>query len=325
MNKMYLKLAELRSPLLITGETGTGKSYLTRKIHLISSYKNEKYIEVNLATISENLLESELFGHVKGAFTNATGDRKGYCELVGKGTLFLDEVAELSLQAQKKLLLLLEEKVYVPVGSCHRKRFMGRIIAATNRNLELMVENGTFRKDLYYRLMVFNHCLRPVRENEELLRELVLGIFKEYCDLLGKTNLIFENECFEYLLKYDWPGNIREIRNCIEYLVYFSEHVAGMQNLPEQIRKQEYSLNKTHVYRQTGKNPLNYREALDMFEEQYLNYTLRYYSGKVNMTAREIAMSKSTLISKVKKYGINIWEIKAESNNNANRLLKNAS
>ncbi len=303
------KLANTSSPILLTGETGTGKSYLAHQLHMQSNQIKSKFIEVNLATISDTLIESEIFGHCKGAFTGATESRNGYCWEVGSGTLFLDEVGELSLNSQKKLLLLLEKRVYTPVGTCKKHKFNGRIIAATNKNLKEMVNNGEFRADLYYRLAVFSHYLQPLRDSTRSIN----AMLSYYLDQFNNSNdlkLSFSRSCLNVLFSYHWPGNIRELKNCVEYTTAFSEKTIKISDLPSWMNIQNSILN----INLNTKSPDNYYIALQQFEKNYLKTVLKYYGGKINFSAKQMNISKSTLIAKIRKYGINHLMIKANHN-----------
>ena len=307
------KLAQIESTILLTGETGTGKSRLARVIHQVSRRRERRFVTVHLASISEDLLESELFGHVRGAFTGAIADKKGYCELVGNGYLFLDEIGEISVAAQKKLLFLLEEKKYLPVGSCCERKFAGQIIAATNRNLEKMVEQGEFREDLYYRLLLYSYRLPPLRENPRQLEQMIWQFWVENKERFGRLELQMEDQCLNVLRSYHWPGNIRELKNCMEYLVNCSDKVTRMENLPHWL---QYGLEDKRKKGPRAVNlsqfPLDYHQALENFEKLFLHEALTKFNGKISLTARELHISKSTLIAKVRKYGINIWDIKMQ-------------
>ena len=290
-----------RGPILLLGETGTGKSTFAKVIHDKVS-PSEPFICINLATLNENLIEGELFGHVKGAFTGAICDKKGYLETVGRGTLFLDEVGELSYSSQKKLLLLLEEGVFFKLGSTKERKFFGKVIAATNRNLLKMIKNGTFREDLYYRLNCFSFEVDPIRYDKKKKRSLINFYFEKFKTIYHKKKLVLNNDCLNQLYFYDWPGNIREIKNCMEFIVNSAEGVSvTLSNLPRWI-----DIGRTP----TQRNPcdfkaVGYYDSLCFFEKNFFKDSLMKNGGKINQTAREIGISKTTLIAKVKKYGIN--------------------
>ncbi|MDF1508481.1 sigma-54 dependent transcriptional regulator [Robertmurraya sp. DFI.2.37] len=232
--KLAHKLAQKNIPILIEGETGTGKEILARFIHHASLRKNYPFVGINCGAISENLLESELFGHEKGAFTGATKDRKGFFQLAGKGTLFLDEIGEASLTAQVKLLRVLETGEFIKVGGEMTEFNLARIIAATHVKLENAVKNGSFREDLLYRLDVVKLTIPPLR-----LRSEDIPLFIEFYLQKEQLNFTFTKEALDCLRSYTWPGNIRELVNVIKRAVTFAEEetaVITADYLPERFR-----------------------------------------------------------------------------------------
>ncbi len=299
------KWAELDKNLLLLGETGTGKSTTAFAIHNESSRKNERFHKVNLATLSDNLLESELFGHSKGAFTGAHKDKIGHCLTVGTGTLFLDEIGELSANGQKKLLSLLEEGTFTPVGSTTEIKFRGKVIAATNKDLKEEVENGRFREDLYYRLLTFSFTLKPLRSCRQKVQEIISAKTYEYQG--SGNNKKLSKELYDLLKSHSWPGNIRELNSCLDYLYLMSDNILiEKSDLPHWLvikEVVELSCKKYHM-------------ALETFEKQYLIEKLMENEGRINQTSRLIEISKSTLIAKVRKYGINTDFIKYENYKN---------
>lgn len=301
----YEKLKHVKGNILLTGPTGVGKSYMARRIHLESDYSIHPFIEVNLATLSEHIFERELFGHKRGAFTSADSDCAGYCEAVGKGTLFLDEVGELSLTMQKKLLHLLEEKVFTPLGANKPLAFSGRVIAATNKNLEKLVAEKKFREDLYFRLRVYSLSMPSLKEQPLLRRKLTEKFFYEFVDSLKKPELIFKMKIHKVFEKYSWPGNIRELKNSIEYLVQMS--TPSCLDFPEWVLQNENQVLAPRFNRGPleGFQNLSFYEALAAFERKYFDFHLKRNDGAVNQTAKEIGVSKTTLIAKARKYDIN--------------------
>jgi len=283
------------------GETGTGKSLIAKNIHKISPISNHQFLTVNLASLNENLIESELFGHTKGSFTGAINDSVGFCEKVGQGTLFLDEIGELSPSSQKKLLYLLEEKEYCQVGARRPKRFQGRIIAATNLSLEALVLKGHFRKDLYYRLCTFQIDMPPLRENKKLIDELIPILIKKYKNESMNFDFSLSEDCINFFYKYRWPGNIRELKSCLQYLIYSYNNEVTLRELPKWIDISK----KTIVY-----DDLSFHNARSIFEKKLLISALNKYGGRINFTALKLGISKVTLIAKIKKYDINTSEIK---------------
>lgn len=301
------RLFSVSAPILLCGETGTGKSRLAHYIHSESPWKTKKFLTVHLSSLSENLIESELFGHLKGSFTGAISDKKGYCESVEDGTLFLDEIGELSLEAQKKLLYLLEEKRFTPLGSCLNRPFRGRIIAATNRDLKKLVNDGRFRADLYFRLRVFTYTLPPLKSDPEQIKKLAIKFLDEFS---GSTKSI-SNNALEKLLRYDWPGNVRELKNAIEFASYANTNVLEVRDFPDWLEENvDHNCSTLPLFIDTF--PLDYHLAIEKFEKSYFHYVAHHFRGKINHSARELNMSKSTLIAKFRKYGINIWQIRAK-------------
>ncbi|WP_425058308.1 Anaerobic nitric oxide reductase transcription regulator NorR [Sporomusa carbonis] len=236
--KDLMQLVEKVAPtdvnILILGETGTGKSALAKNIHRISSRKDGPFISINCAAIPEELIESELFGYTGGAFTGALQKgKKGLIELANGGTLFLDEIAELPLRLQGKILEVIQERRFIPIGSCQVKEADCRIISATNRNIKQMIDLGTFREDLYYRLNVIEMELRPLRERPDDTMALIYYFLNQFNKKYKKKHSI-SPECRDILLAYSWPGNIRELENMIERLVVVVEDsVINVCHLPK--------------------------------------------------------------------------------------------
>ncbi|MBT3234966.1 MAG: sigma-54-dependent Fis family transcriptional regulator [Bdellovibrionales bacterium] len=301
------RLFQVKGTILITGESGTGKSHLARLIHDNSDRRDAPFIAVNLATLTDDLLASELFGHAKGAFTGAHQHRVGHLESVGAGTLFLDEVGELSLSMQKMLLQLLEDGSYYPVGSCTKRVISGHIIVATNRNLQEMVLRQEFREDLYYRLRIFHYCMIPLREQPQRIAALFNKLKKDF-ELQYQKRVEVDSKCWEQLCCYRWPGNIRELKHCAEYLVAVTQgDLAHPSDLPEWMGSDG---NNSHQVADTF-SLISFKDAIAQFEQQLLRQALSRNGGKVNRTAKELEVSKSTLISKIRRYEINIWEMKS--------------
>ncbi|HXF26033.1 MAG TPA: sigma-54 dependent transcriptional regulator [Bryobacteraceae bacterium] len=217
------QVASSRATILITGETGTGKELIAKAIHAHSARGDQVFIPVNSGSVPPDLLESTLFGHVKGAFTGAISARKGYFEVANNGTIFFDEIGTISQDTQAKLLRVIQEREFMPVGGSDTVRVDVRLIAATNADLKRLVEEGRFREDLYYRLNVINIVLPPLRERKEDIPRLVEYFFTKYCrdnekflDPDGKSLLKFEPEALQLLMEHNWPGNVRELENAIE-------------------------------------------------------------------------------------------------------------
>ncbi len=307
------KFINLTSPILIRGETGTGKSFLAHEIFSKAHVHKDAFLTVHLASLKEDLLESELFGHKRGAFTGALENKSGYLKDVGRGTLFLDEIGELSLDAQKKLLYLLEEKKFTPVGSTHPIAFEGRIIMATNKNLEQMVKEKTFREDLYFRMSVFQIELKPLHLDLEKLNSLIEHLFTKLKTEHRKFSAELTPELKKFLLNHQWAGNVRELKNSLEYALVMAE--------TNYIRPSDLPLLQTYSKRAENNSgddffkmfDDDFNASLEKFEQLYLGKILDKYQGKVNLTARKLGISKTTLIAKAKKYGINTLRLRANA------------
>ncbi len=313
MNSKIQKLINIPSPILITGETGTGKSRLAREIFNLSKINKDQFVTAHLASLKEELFESELFGHKKGAFTGAVESKTGYLKEVGKGTLFLDEVGELSLESQKKLLYLLEEKRFTPIGSTHSLPFEGRIIMATNRNLEKMVEEKKFREDLYFRMNVFQVELDPINASSDKLAQLINQMFEELKITFQLPNAVLGQATKSILMLRTWKGNARELKNALEYALLMSgQNLVTPEFLP---RKVSIELKKTATSQASLLDLFSedYNQSFECFEKMYFESILDRNKGKVNQTARKLGISKTTLIAKTKKYGINTLKLRAEA------------
>src|SRR2546423_856023 len=238
--RLIQKVAHSRYPVLINGESGTGKELVARSIHFLSPQKNKPFIPVDCGSLVPTLIESELFGYVKGAFTGAGRSKDGLLTIAEGGTVFLDEVGELPIDLQVKLLRALQEKEIRPVGSTRRIPIDVRIVAATNRDLEAAVQQGTFRKDLYFRLNVVNLRIPPLRERKQDIPLLVAHILERIREQ-SHTEKVLTEESMQMLLEYDWPGNVRELENCLERAFTLrSGPVLQMIDLPVQPKRTEH-------------------------------------------------------------------------------------
>lgn len=299
------KAAPTDLPVLIDGESGTGKELMAKVIHANGGRSDKPYISVNCGAIPENLLESELFGHKRGAFTGASSDRSGKFEAADKGTIFLDEIGELPLQGQVKLLRVLQSSEIQRVGSDHAIEVDTRIVAATNKNLLEMCKQGTFREDLYYRLSVIDVTLPPLRERADEIPLLIEYFSDEAAEKLNRSPIKLSRRLRTFLLGYDYPGNIRELRNTIYRLSCLAGNTADYQHLPEVLRaglptsKEEDKSSDTDLSLSDTK-----KNASDGAEKQFLMQGLQRTVGKVSELAKEIDMNRSHLQTLLKKHGI---------------------
>ena len=290
------QVAPTRTTVLITGETGTGKELIAKALHNLSPRKNGPFIAVHAAALPSTLLESELFGHEKGAFTGAIERRIGRFELADGGTLFLDEVGELEPLMQVKLLRVLEERAFERVGGAKTLQVDVRLVAATNRNLKKLVNEGKFRDDLFYRLSVVAVDLPPLRERREDIPLLVKTFLDEFSRENGKQVREVTPEALNVLLAYDWPGNVRELRNAIEQMVVLARaERLTVRDVPPQVRGGA-DLTKISVVR-TG---MTVEEA----ERQLIVQALKETDGNRTQAARKIGISRRTLHRKLKQYGL---------------------
>jgi two-component system NtrC family response regulator len=295
------RVARSRATVLVTGESGTGKELIARAIHQVSNRAAKSFISVNCGALTETLLESELFGHERGAFTNAVTMRKGRFELADGGTLFMDEVAEMSQALQVKLLRILQEMEFERVGGTRTIKVDVRVVAASNRDLKEEVEAGRFREDLFYRLNVVHLQLPPLRQRQEDIPLLATHFISKYVaeNLRDKTRIT--PEALKVLVQYDWPGNVRELENVMERAVILcSDNVITPQDLPAELSPSSAE-SKLEIDRFIPLHtPLP--EALDSIEEQMIRRALEK-SGQVQVRAAEIlGITKSLLQYKLKKY-----------------------
>jgi len=290
------KIAQSYSTVLITGESGTGKELLARAIHMESERCNYPFVAINCAAVPDTLLESELFGYVKGAFTGADPKGKiGKVEFANNGTLFLDEIGDMPLYLQAKLLRVLEQKEIVRLGSNKPIPVDVRVIAATNKNLERLIEEGTFREDLYYRLNVLPLNIPPLRERKEDIRVLTDYFVRKYTQLFKKRVMGFESEVWDYLYRYDWPGNVRELENTVEYMINMLDQngIISVSLLPQKIRM-DFNCHDDLVPLKKMEIDL-IKRALDLYGSSVI--------GK-QQAAEALGIGLATLYRKIKKYGI---------------------
>ncbi|MDR2589160.1 MAG: sigma 54-interacting transcriptional regulator [Spirochaetales bacterium] len=284
------------SSVLILGESGTGKELFAEQIHLASPRKKGPFVRVNCAALPEALLESELFGHVKGAFTDATATRRGRFELAGGGTIFLDEIGDLPLSLQAKLLRVLQHKVFERLGSNEPVIADVRIVAATNKNIQQEVEKGSFRSDLYYRLNVLPLSIPPLRQRPEDIAELAEFFLKRFNRETNKKISGFSEAALEALYSYAWPGNVRELENAVERAVV----IAG-ENL---IRPQDLLLPTDRGQTGDSYEGKTFREAMQGFKKAFLTAVLKTHNWNQTITARALGLQRTYLTKLIKELGI---------------------
>lgn len=338
------KLAQVNTPVLIRGESGTGKELVAKAIHYNGPRKDEKFVTINLAAIPDDLIESELFGHEKGAFTGATERKIGKFQFADGGTIFLDEIGDISPTMQVKLLRVLQEKTFTPVGSNRDIKTDVRIIAASHKPFEEMIKKGDFREDLFYRLNVLPVYLPPLRERVSDIPFLVDYYIKYFNELHNLDLKGLTAEATKLLEDYSWPGNIRELRNVIEHaFIIESNDYISESSLPQSVRKGEASkllsrerdenftdtidmrniqdsvFEKTNPHQeilseyqftfakknQDDEITMDYQVAKEMFEKEFIIQALKLNRGKINQTALKANIPKKTLLRKIEKHEIN--------------------
>ncbi|MFA7536467.1 MAG: sigma-54 dependent transcriptional regulator [Desulfuromonadales bacterium] len=289
--------------VLITGENGTGKELVARAMHQMSNRRDKPFVEVNCAAIPEELIESELFGHEKGAFTGATSQRKGKFDLAHEGTLFLDEIGDMSLKTQAKVLRILQERKFERVGGSRTIEVDVRVIAATNKNLTEEINRGFFREDLFYRLNVLPFQVPPLRERTEDIPSLVNHFLEYFCSKEGRTTKSVSVSAMEILVNYQWPGNVRELKNIIERLVIMApDEIITDKHLPAGMRT-----TKTAPLRAVATlTEATYREAKEEFEKEFILQKLEENDWNISRTAEAIEIERSNLHRKIKSFGIEL-------------------
>ncbi len=334
------KLAKVNTPVLIRGESGTGKELVAKATHFNGPRKDEKFVTINCAAIPENLIESELFGHEKGAFTGANERKIGKFQYADGGTLFLDEIGDISAPMQVKLLRVLQEKKFTPVGANREVSVDVRVIAASHKPFEEMIKEGTFREDLFYRLNVLPVYLPPLRERKSDVPHLISYYLKYFNDLHHLEIKGLSEEANKAMLNYTWPGNIRELRNVMEHAfiiesgdeIQLSSLPEGMlsklgqqnsagdsrEDAPINFKQIQNSVldeergedNSQYVFNFATKTEndeikLDFQEAKDSFEKEFIVQALKLNNGKINQTALKANIPKKTLLRKIEKYEIN--------------------
>jgi two-component system nitrogen regulation response regulator NtrX len=299
--KEILKTAPTNATVFIFGESGTGKELIARAIHNHSLRAKESFVQVNCAAIPEELIESELFGHMKGAFTGATEKKLGKFEIADGGTIFLDEIGDMSLKTQAKVLRVLEEGEVQKVGSSHIDKVDVRVIAATNKDLKKEIEDGNFREDLYFRLNVvplYSPALREKKEDIPQLVEYFCAIFSDENNFKIKK---FTQPAVEALSKYPWKGNVRELKNVVERLIIMTEgDIIEKKDLPEQI------CGEVDVFLPDVQKTRSLKKFRDIAEKEFILSKLEANNWNISQTAREIDTPRSNLYKKLEQYGIKI-------------------
>lgn len=292
-------VAKYFTTVLITGETGTGKELAAKAIHDFSPVKNRKFVVCDCAALPENLIESELFGYVKGAFTGADKDSKGLFEEAQGGTIFLDEIGETSLSTQAKLLRVLENRSFRPLGSNCDKEVNVKIIAATNKILDESVKTGKFREDLYHRLNKVEIHLPPLRERAQDIPLLIKYYLYRFNKESGKKIKGFSREVQKFFLSYKWPGNVRELKNVVESAgILCKREFIDIPELPRNVQK--LTLSNSRIQRYRIKRPF----SLQQLEEEYIAFQLKANQGNIKKTAEILGISRTTLYSKIDKHNI---------------------
>lgn len=303
--ELIFKLSRVDTTVLVRGENGTGKELVARAIHFNSPRKAGPFIAINCGAIPENLMESELFGHEKGAFTGAIERKLGKFQLANNGTLFLDEIGELRPEMQVKLLRVLQERKFTPIGSQREVKTNARIVAATNRNLEKMIQDLDFREDLFYRLNVMPIFLAPLRERKDDIELLVNSFIKKFAKSMNSSIRNIHPEALSALKSHSWPGNIRELENAIERaFVVESSPVIQKKSLPESLQQESYDTQKISGTLSAGAS-LDYEAFKEQTEKDFIIQALKTNKGKINQTVAQANIPKNTLLRKIKKYGLN--------------------
>lgn len=317
------KLSKVDTSVLIRGESGTGKELVARALHANSDRARGPFVAVNCGAIPEALIESELFGHEKGAFTGADRKKPGRFQHAAGGTIFLDEIGDISAAMQVKLLRVLQEKMFTPVGGNVEVKVDVRIISATHKPLEDMIQKGEFRSDLFYRLNVLPITIPPLRERWEDIESIGQHLIEKYNITHSREILGFDEATLKSLKSYPWPGNIREFENVIEhaFIVEPTNHIT-MSSLPPHIQKaqnldnagkpSEHPASERAAGQENGEKPpfstdfsdLKYPILKERFEKEFIQKALKAFKGRINQTAEHTQMTKVTLLRKLEKYGI---------------------
>ncbi len=313
--ELIISIAPTNISVLITGESGTGKEVFSKAIHELSPRNKNNMLTVNCGAIPEGLLESELFGHEKGAFTGAVASKKGYFELADNGTILLDEIGEMSLQTQVKLLRVLESGEFMRVGSGELKKVDVRVIAATNRDLSRMVQRKEFRKDLYYRLNVVPLRVPTLQERREDIPVLCNYFIQRAAELSGMQIRRISEEAMAVLQSYAWPGNVRHLRNIMEWILIMAGGDMSQPIKTEHLPPELFESQRTAMAPDLGNDIMSMplREARESFERHYLTAQINRFAGNISKTSHFIGMERSALHRKLKMLGIHNEEKEKEA------------
>ncbi len=299
------KVADSDSTVMMQGESGTGKELVARMLHFNSLRKDRPLVPVNCGAIPENLLESELFGHEKGSFTGATHARMGRFELANGGTIFLDEIGEMSLPLQVKLLRVLQEREFERVGGNRTIHVDVRIVAATNQDLEMLVEEKRFRKDLFYRLNVIPIVIPPLRDRRSDIPLLIDHFLTRFNHTKHTEVSGLAPDALDMLTEYDWPGNIRELENMIERLVVIKKHgVLSTEDLPEKIRRRSAASELKEQFIRFSEDGINLSREVEQYEKHLIMEALRKANGVTSRAAQLLHLNRTTLVEKLKRKGV---------------------
>lgn len=296
-------LAPYNINVLITGETGTGKELFAREIHSLSGRSKRRFVALNCAAVPENLLEDELFGHVKGAFTDADSDRKGRFETADGGTLFLDEIGNMGLPLQSKLLRVLQEREFERLGSTETISVDVRVLAATSANLQERIDDGSFRSDLFHRLNVVNLQIPPLRHRREDIKPISEGLLKRFCSESGLPDMEISEEAHAVLAAYPYPGNVRQLQNFVERAAVFcgGDGEIEVDHLPDEVRKPDLRASAENIVRELPDEGIDLSKVVADVERELIGQTLQITGGNKKKAAELLNMNRTTLVEKLKR------------------------
>ncbi len=318
--RLIAQCAPTNCTVLITGESGTGKEMVARAIHYNSLRKDRPFVPVDCTTLSETLLESELFGHVKGAFTGAVGNKRGLFDMADNGTLFLDEMGNISLTTQAKLLRVIQEREFKAVGDTRSHTTNVRLLAATNKDPKAMVAEGTFREDLYYRINVFPIHVPPLRERRDDIPALAFHFLKMFSDELGKPVTEFSEGAMSLLMHHDWPGNVRELENTVHRAVILtSDHLirqAHLASILENASRPDLEVPRTGDDLKRIKK-LAREKSVEEIEKLFIQETLKRNTWNVTKSAEETGMQRANFQALMKKYNIRVRDMESNGESGA--------